>query len=36
MKEKYKYGISFWIGGGVYSLINVVLNFNKNNWVLLK
>ena len=26
MKELYKYGIGFWIGGGVYSLINMILN----------
>lgn len=26
MKERYKYGIGFWIGGGVYSLINMILN----------
>jgi len=27
MKEKlYKYGIGFWIGGGVYSIINMLLN----------
>ena len=27
MKERYKYGISFWIGGGIYSLINAILNY---------
>lgn len=26
MKEIYKYGIGFWIGGGVYSLINMIMN----------
>lgn len=26
MKEKYKFGIGFWTGGGVYSLINMILN----------
>ena len=26
MKELYKYGIGFWIGGGVYSLINMMMN----------
>jgi len=26
MKELYKYGIGFWIGAGVYSLINMILN----------
>ena len=28
-KEKLKYGIGFWIGGGVYSLINMIINLNK-------
>jgi hypothetical protein len=28
MKEKYKYGIGFWMGGGLFSLINMILNFN--------
>ena len=23
---KYKYGIGFWIGGGIYSLINMIMN----------
>jgi len=26
MKERYKYGIGFWAGGGVYSLINMMMN----------
>jgi hypothetical protein len=26
MKEIYKYGIGFWFGAGVYSLINMILN----------
>jgi heme A synthase len=26
MKDLYKYGIGFWIGGGVYSLINMIMN----------
>jgi len=26
MKELYKYGIGFWIGGAVYSLINMIMN----------
>ena len=26
-KELYKYGISFWIGGGVYSIINMIMNY---------
>jgi hypothetical protein len=25
-KDKYSYGIGFWIGGGVYSLINMIMN----------
>ncbi len=25
-KEMYRYGISFWLGAGVYSLINMILN----------
>ena len=26
MKDINKYGIGFWIGGGVYSLINMIMN----------
>jgi len=26
--DKYSFGISFWIGGGVYSLINMIMNLN--------
>jgi hypothetical protein len=26
MKENLKYGIGFWLGAGVYSLINMILN----------
>jgi hypothetical protein len=26
MKEMYKYGIGFWIGAMVYSLINMIMN----------
>jgi len=26
MKDKFKYGIGFWLGAGVYSLINMILN----------
>lgn len=29
MKEKYKYGIGFWLGGGIYSFINMILNLNQ-------
>jgi uncharacterized membrane protein len=25
-KDKYTYGMGFWIGGGVYSLINMIMN----------
>lgn len=28
-KERLRYGIGFWIGGGVFSLINMTMNFNK-------
>ena len=28
MSELNKYGIGFWIGGGVYSVINMILNYN--------
>ncbi len=31
MKEKYKYGIGFWIGGGIYSLINMILNLKQSS-----
>jgi len=24
----YRFGIGFWIGGGVYSIINMLMNFN--------
>jgi hypothetical protein len=27
MNEIYKYGIGFWIGGGVYSFINLIMNY---------
>ena len=27
--ERQKYGIGFWIGGGVYSLINMFMNLKK-------
>jgi hypothetical protein len=26
MKERFKYGIGFWLGASVYSLINMILN----------
>lgn len=25
-KEMYRYGIGFWLGAGVYSLINIIIN----------
>ncbi len=28
MSELNKYGIGFWIGGGVYSVINMIMNYN--------
>ena len=27
-KNKYKYGIGFWSGAGIYSLINMIMNLN--------
>jgi phosphate starvation-inducible membrane PsiE len=27
-KNKYKYGIGFWAGAGIYSLINMIMNLN--------
>jgi hypothetical protein len=27
MGELNKYGIGFWIGGGIYSIINIILNY---------
>jgi hypothetical protein len=27
MNELNKYGIGFWIGGGVYSMINMIMNY---------
>ena len=29
MSELNKYGIGFWIGGGVYSLINMIMNYRQ-------
>lgn len=26
-KEIYKYGIGFWIGGAVYTIINMIMNY---------
>jgi len=26
-KGIYKYGISFWVGGGIYSIINMIMNY---------
>jgi len=29
MKERYKFGIGFWTGAGIYSLINMIMNLNQ-------
>jgi len=29
MRDMNKFGIGFWIGGGIYSLINMVMNYNR-------
>ncbi|HTZ41797.1 MAG TPA: hypothetical protein VMC07_01150 [Candidatus Omnitrophota bacterium] len=29
MPDWYKLGIGFWIGGGIYSLINMIMNLNQ-------
>jgi len=29
MKEKYKFGIGFWTGAGIYSIINMILNLKQ-------
>ena len=31
MKERYKFGIGFWSGAGIYSLINMIMNLNQIN-----
>lgn len=31
MKDMHKYGIGFWSGGGIYSLINMILNLIKSS-----
>jgi heme/copper-type cytochrome/quinol oxidase subunit 4 len=28
MNDRYKYGIGFWSGAGIYSLINMFMNLN--------
>jgi hypothetical protein len=28
MKDRYKYGIGFWSGAGIYSFINMIMNLN--------
>ena len=37
MSEANKYGIGFWTGGGIYSLINMIMNYKNapQNNVLL-
>ncbi len=32
-KGNFKYGIVFWIGAGIYSLINVIMNLKKVNQI---
>jgi hypothetical protein len=27
-QDRYKYGIGFWSGAGIYSLINMIMNLN--------
>lgn len=34
MKELYKYGIGFWIGAGLLSLINMILNLKNANTLI--
>jgi len=29
MKDRYKFGIGFWTGAGIYSLINMIMNLNQ-------
>lgn len=29
MRDLNKYGIGFWIGGGIYSLINLIMNYRQ-------
>jgi len=29
MREKYKFGVGFWSGAGIYSLINMMMNLTK-------
>ena len=29
MREKYKFGVGFWTGAGIYSLINMMMNLTK-------
>ena len=31
VKEIYKYGMGFWIGGFVYSLVNLIINIKLGN-----
>ena len=34
-KDINKFGIGFWIGGGVYSLINLIINLRNASHILL-
>jgi hypothetical protein len=31
MKDRNKYGIGFWAGSGIYSLINMLMNLNNES-----
>jgi len=31
MKERSKYGIGFWLGGGTYSIINMIMNLKHSD-----
>ncbi|VVB83994.1 Uncharacterised protein [uncultured archaeon] len=30
-REWYKFGIGFWVGGGIYSFINMIMNIKQIN-----
>lgn len=30
-RNNYKYGIGFWAGSGIYSLINMIMNLNNES-----
>jgi hypothetical protein len=31
MKDKNKYGVGFWLGAGIYSIINIIINLKQSN-----